>query len=214
MDQVVVKAAADLDAQILRATAKLILERQVAVIRAAFERFGMAAPVDESSFERLQDPATALAAAHDAAHRHDDGVARAHQELAEIDKHILARVARRHALVAGEPSLEASHQIVQIDGDLAALCDVTGQARTMLVEADDGTHASTVERCTAALERATHGIVADAVAAHVEQAERALVDAVAAMREISRIGVKYFGDEVAAGYIPDVRIAALIGGAQ
>ncbi|MDR6504067.1 hypothetical protein J2785_007261 [Burkholderia ambifaria] len=184
------ESAADLDARILRGTADLIVEQQVKVIHAALGRFGVA-HIDEGSFERLQEPAMALARAHNAAHLHDDGVARAHQALAGLDKHIIARIERRRSLVAGEPSLEASHQIGLIDDDLAVLRGVAVQVQVMLGRIDTGEHDVAVERCVGALQLVTHGIVADAMAACVEKAEHALVALVQAYREVQALGAKH-----------------------
>ncbi|MFM0385871.1 hypothetical protein [Paraburkholderia dipogonis] len=202
------EAAADLDARILCGTTDLIVGEQVKVIRTALDRFGMV-HIDEGSFERLQEPAMALARAHNAAQLHDDGVARAHQELAGLDKHILARVQRRRSLVAGEPSLEASYQIGLIDDDLAALRGVAVHARVMLGQIDTGQHDAAVERCVGALQFVTHSIVADAMTARVEKAERALVALVQAYREVQALGAKHLNLDTIE-WIPTPEFAELV----
>ena len=203
------EAAADLDARILRHTADLIVEGQVKVIRTALDRFGVA-HIDERSFERLQEPAMALACAYNAVHLHDDGVARAHHELAGIDRHILARVEYRRSLVAGEPSPEALYQIGLIDDDLAALRGVAVQARVMLGQLDAGEHdAASVVRCVGALQLVTHGIVADATAACVDKAERALVALVRAHYEVQALGAKYLKPDPIE-WIPTPEFAELV----
>lgn len=205
------EAAENLAAQIVHRAAEIIASDAADVINAGLERFGVAYRVaaDDS---RLADESVNLAAAHDAAHRHEAGMHSAHLELATLDRHIAAIVVRTRALRAGIPSPAQGRELGLLGEDLSALRDVACQARLMLADVDNGSRAEAVARCQAALERAQHGIVAAAMADYVDAAERALVDAVGAMRELNRIGVKHFGEDVTEGWIPSPAVEALFAG--
>lgn len=198
-------------AAIVHRATEVIAENAAAVINAALERFGVEYRV-RADDARLVDEAVSLAAAHDAAYRHDVGMDAAFRELAKLDQHLADLVDRRNAL-AGVPSLAPSqaHQLGLIEDEIAAVRSVAIRARVALAEVDNGSHAEAVARGQAALERAQHGIVSAAVVAHVDAAEAALVAAVAAFREINRIGVKHLGADIEA-YIPSPAVAELVGG--
>lgn len=208
----VLPAADENLAAIVHRMAEVVSERAAASINVGLARFGVAYRV-QADDARLVDQSINLAAAHDAHYRHDVGMQAAFDDLAKLDQHLADLVDRRSALAGvPHPSPSQAHQLGLIEDDIAAVRAVAMRARVALAEVDNGSHAEAVARCQAALERAQHGIVSAAVAAHVDAAEAALVEAVAAFREVNRIGVKHLCVDVTDGWIPSPAVAALFGG--
>jgi len=78
---------------------------------------------------------------------------------------------------------------------------------------DAGVFSAAERLCARALVQA-HRIVSDALEAHVKAAERALVESVAAYREVNRIAVKNLGEAAADDWLPAPETAELFGVAQ
>jgi len=76
---------------------------------------------------------------------------------------------------------------------------------------DLGVFAAATRMNTRALDMTAHRIVADALEEHVRAAERQLIEAVATLREASRIGVKHLGEVAFADWIPSGQCAELFG---
>jgi hypothetical protein len=92
-----------------------------------------------------------------------------------------------------------------------AVTETLIDARGMLAMLDLGASAADVARCTIELNRAEHSILMEILVGHVDRCEHALLEAVAGLREVARIGTKHLGN-VGEDYIPSAGIVALLAG--
>jgi hypothetical protein len=95
-----------------------------------------------------------------------------------------------------------------------AFADNAAYTRDLAMLPDElGVFADAERLCARALHVVSHRIVTKAVAAHVDAAERQLLDAIAAQNGNSRIARKHLGEEFGESYIPNADLVAIVAGA-
>lgn len=107
---------------------------------------------------------------------------------------------------------QANPEFFALANECNAITATLIAAHDALAMLDLGAGAADVTRCTTDLNRAEHGILTEILVGHVDRAEHALLSAVAALREVTRIGVKHLGPDVGADYVPGAGIVALLAG--
>jgi hypothetical protein len=182
----------------------------------ALARFGVdgyRVPADD---DRLNDVAAALAAANHTEMQITDELATLQQSVAVLDQRFAERAARMEAIRANRRPADLSpneaHEFASLGCECDAITATLTDARATLAMLDLGAGAADVARCTTDLNRAEHSILSEIMAGHVDRAEHALLSAVAALREVTRIGVKHLGPDVGEDYVPGAGMVALLAG--
>jgi hypothetical protein len=210
------KPAKTIDELIVEGIAELTVVRAIASNNAVLARFGVEyrVPIDDA---RLNDVAANLAKAVHAEQSIELEAADLQKTIAFAEERLESLYRQIGRLIGGDRTSDDLDQF-EIRRVIALRCEaddlrwIAIDARKKLEQIDAGAAAADVARCTAELNRAEHSILMEILAGHVDRAEHALLDAVAALREVARIGTKHLGPDVGAGYIPNPRIVALLAG--
>ncbi|CAE6694088.1 hypothetical protein R69619_00391 [Paraburkholderia nemoris] len=206
--------AKTIDQLVLEGSTELIAARSIAAINMALERFGVDGYRVPAEDDRLNDVAAALAAANHTEMQIAEELAILQQSLAVLDQRFAERTARMDVILANRRPADLSPNEALEFASLRCECDaITAtltDTRAALTLLDMGASAADVARCTTDLNRAEHSILSEILAGHVNRAERALLSAVAALREVTRIGVKHLGPGVGGDYAPGAGMVALL----
>lgn len=207
--------AKTLEQLIIEGSSELIAARAIAGINAVLERFGVdyRVPLDD---DRLNDEAAALAEANHVEMTISEELATLQRSLAVLDQRFAECAARMDVLRAGRLECDMDPRESQEFFDLArervSIAGTLIGARGTLAMLDMGAGAADVARCTTELNRAEHSILTEILVGHVARCEHALLAAVAALREVTRIGVKHLGEDVGEDYIPGAGIVKMLAG--
>jgi hypothetical protein len=207
--------AKTIDQLVLEGSTELIAARSIAGINMALERFGVdyRVPLDD---DRLNDVAAALAKANHVELKISEELSTLQRYLAVLDQRFAECAARMEVLGAArvvcalDPREDS--EFFALTRERALITATLIGAREMLAMLDLGAGAADVARRTTDLNRAEHSILSEIMAGHVDRAEHALLSAVAALREVTRIGVKHLGPDVGEDYVPGAGMVALLAG--
>jgi hypothetical protein len=201
--------AKTIDQLIVEGSTELIQARSIAGINAVLERFDVdyRVPLDDV---RLADAATALAKAIQGEQVLGEELAAAQWHLYCLRVRIDEHAPRKDAILAGHSLSTVEREFARIGDECDGLKKVIDDALESLAVLDTSAAAADVARCTTELSRAEHSILAQIMAGHVDRAEHALLSAVAALREVTRIGVKHLGPDVGEDYVPGAGMVALL----
>lgn len=204
-----------IDELVIEGSTELIVARSIADINGVLERVGVdyRVPLDD---DRLNHVAAALAKANHVELKISDELATLQRSLAVLDQRFAECAARMEVLGAAsvvcalDPREDS--EFFALAGERAFITATLIGAREMLAMLDLGAGAADVARRTTDLNRAEHSILSEIMAGHVDRAEHALLSAVAALREVMRIGVKHLGPGVGEDYVPGAGMVALLAG--
>ncbi|CAB3665198.1 hypothetical protein [Paraburkholderia rhynchosiae] len=202
-----------IDELIVEGSAELIAARSITAINAALKRFDLdyRVPLDD---DRLNDVATALSKANHVELKFSEELATLQQSLGALERRFFQCVARMEAILA-------NRQLADLDSDELRRFAAVGEeccatirrltaTQTALAQLDTGAAAAAVARCSAAVDRVGYGILTETMVGHVIRAERALIDAVEAMRAVGQIGARHLGGD-GMSHTPDSRLVELLG---
>ncbi|MCI0146669.1 hypothetical protein KNO81_12300 [Paraburkholderia sediminicola] len=198
---------------IVEGSAELIVIRAIETINGVAKHFGVdyRVPLDD---DRMNDVAVNLAKANHAKMQIDEELAMLSTSFAVLDERFAERTARMSVLRAGRLASDldphAQPEFFALAGECTAITAAMIASHDALAKIDICAGARDVARCTADLNRVEHSILMEIMAGPVDRAEHALLDAVAALRDVARIGTKHLGPDVAADYIPNPRVVELL----
>ncbi|MGF6936977.1 hypothetical protein OKW41_006139 [Paraburkholderia sp. UCT70] len=205
--------AKTIDELIVEGSAELIAARSISVINAVLKRFDVnyRVPLDD---DRLNDVATALSRANHVELKISEELATLQQSLGALERRFSECLARMEAILANRQLVDLDFDELRRFAALGEECRATTRRLTAtqaaLAQLDTGAAAAAVARCSAEVDRVGYGILAETMVGHVICAERALIDAVEAMRAVGHIGARHLGG-AGMSHTPDSRLVELLG---